>query len=180
MSFAVPVLETERLRLRGRTVEDFAFFQDMWADPKVTQYITGEPLTEEQTWSKFLRMIGHWQAMGFGYWVVEEKTSQQLVGEVGFGEFRRAIKPLLMGMPEIGWVLASNVHGKGYASEATHAAVSWGDAFFDASKMSCIIEKGHESSIKVAQKCGFSVGDETNYQGAAVLLLYRDIQHTDS
>ena len=82
--FATPVLETARLRLRGRTLDDFAFFREMWADPAVTRYIDGKPRSEEDTWTKFLRMIGHWSVMGFGYWAVEEKESGALIGEAGF------------------------------------------------------------------------------------------------
>ena len=43
----VPVLETERLRLRGHRPDDFADSVAMWADPLVTRYIGGKPLSGE-------------------------------------------------------------------------------------------------------------------------------------
>ncbi len=41
----VPILETERLRLRGHRRDDFAASAAMWADPIVTRYIGGKPLS---------------------------------------------------------------------------------------------------------------------------------------
>jgi RimJ/RimL family protein N-acetyltransferase len=86
----VPVIETERLRLRGYRREDFAECAAMWGDAGVTRYVGGKPLTEEETWARVLRYIGHWGWMGFGYWVVEEKASGNFAVEVGFAERRSA------------------------------------------------------------------------------------------
>jgi RimJ/RimL family protein N-acetyltransferase len=90
----------------------------MWADPQVTRYIGGKPLTEEECWSRLLRYVGHWAWMGFGYWVAEEKETGNFVGEIGFADHKRDLEPSLKGVPEIGWVFASHVHGRGYATEA--------------------------------------------------------------
>ena len=59
----------------------------MWADPQVTRFIGGKTLTEEESWTKFLRYAGLWPFLGFGYWVVEEKASLAFVGEIGFADF---------------------------------------------------------------------------------------------
>ncbi len=59
-SKTVPVLETERLQLRGHRLEDFVQCAAMWADPLVIRYIGGKPLTEEESWTRFLRYVGHW------------------------------------------------------------------------------------------------------------------------
>ena len=109
----VPVLETERLILRGHQLDDFNDCAAMWADPAVTRFIGGQPLHEEESWAKFLRYAGHWSVLGFGYWAVEEKSSENFVGEIGFADYKRELEPSLKGVPEIGWVLASPTHGKG-------------------------------------------------------------------
>src|SRR5260370_22486182 len=108
----VPVLETERLRLRGHRLDDFAQCAAMWADPIVTRYIGGKPLTEEESWARLLRYAGHWLLLGFGYWLAEEKATGHYVGEIGFAEVKRDIDPSLRAAPESPWGLASNAHSR--------------------------------------------------------------------
>src|SRR5271157_4057024 len=119
----VPVLETERLKLRGHRLDDFTASAAMWADPNVTRHIGGKPLSEEEAWTKFLRYVGHWALLGFGYWVVEEKATGNFVGEIGFADYKREMQSPVKELPEIGWVLAAWAHGKGYATEAAQAAI---------------------------------------------------------
>jgi RimJ/RimL family protein N-acetyltransferase len=170
----IPVLETERLKLRGHGLEDFPNSAAMWADPKITQYIGGKPLTEEESWSRLLRYLGHWRLLGFGYWVAEEKATGDFVGEIGFADYKRDLEPSLKGMPEIGWVLASHAHGKGYATEAVRAAVQWGDAQFQAARTACIIAPENVASIRVAEKCGYRELQRATYKGHPTMVFVRD------
>lgn len=96
----VPVLETERLKLRGHRMDDFPACAAMWADPVVTRHF-GHSFSEEESWTRFLRYFGHWSVLGFGSWLVEERATGNFVGEVGFANYRRAIEPPL-DAPEIG------------------------------------------------------------------------------
>ncbi len=63
-SVEVPILESERLKLRGHGLDDFIHSAAMWADPEVTRYIGGKPLTEEESWARLLRYVGHWSLLG--------------------------------------------------------------------------------------------------------------------
>ena len=85
----VPILESERLKLRGHRLDDSVHSAAMWADPEVTRYIGGKPLTEEESWARLLRYVGHWSLLGFGYWLVEEKMTGNFIGEVGFADYKR-------------------------------------------------------------------------------------------
>lgn len=137
----------------------------MWADPMVTRYIGGKPFAEEESWARLLRYVGHWVLLGFGYWVVEEKATGKFVGEIGFADYKRDMQPSLKDMPEIGWVLAAQFHGNGYATEAVRAAVGWGDAHFGASQTACIIHPENLPSIRVAAKCGYREFQLATYKG---------------
>jgi RimJ/RimL family protein N-acetyltransferase len=167
----VPVVETERLRLRGHTLGDFAHTQSLWSDEAVTKYIGGKPLTTEECWARFLRYIGHWSLLGFGFWMVEEKESLEFVGEVGFGNFKRELRPSLVDVPEVGWVIATAKQGKGYATEAVGGALHWGQTHFHSSSFACLIHPEHRASIRVATKCGFVPQQMADYKGKPALIL---------
>jgi RimJ/RimL family protein N-acetyltransferase len=170
----VPVLETERLKLRGHRLDDFVHCAAMWADPKVTRYIGGKPLTEEESWTRLLRYVGHWSLLGFGYWVAEEKATAKFVGEIGFADYKRALEPSLKGVPEIGWVLASQAHSKGYATEAVRAVVEWGDAHFQSARTACIVAPENVASIRVAEKCGYREFQLATYKGQPTRMFIRE------
>jgi RimJ/RimL family protein N-acetyltransferase len=166
----VPVVETERLRLRGHTMSDFAYTKALWGDAAVMEYMGGKPLTLEECWARFLRYIGHWSVLGFGYWVVEERETAEFVGEVGFANFKRDMEPGVGDLPELGWVLAPAKHGKGYATEAAKAALDWGRKHFQSNELVCLIHPDHEASIRVARKCGFEERQLGTYRGRPVLI----------
>ena len=170
----VPILETERLKLRGHRLDDFVHSAAMWADPAVTRYIGGKPLTEEECWARLLRYIGHWSLLGFGYWVAEEKATGNFVGEIGFADYKRDVQPSLKGVPEIGWVVASHANGRGYATEGVRAAVVWGDAHFPAARTACIIAPENLGSVRVAAKCGYRELQMATYKGHPALMYVRD------
>jgi RimJ/RimL family protein N-acetyltransferase len=171
----IPILETERLRLRGHRLEDFVHSAAMWADARITEHTTGKPQSEEGSWTRFLRYAGHWSVMGFGYWVVEEKASGNFLGEVGFADYKRDIQPSLKGVPEIGWALAAHAHGQGFATEAVRAALEWGDKHFDSKRTACIIAPENLASVRVAEKCGYREFQRTTYKGKPALMFERKL-----
>jgi RimJ/RimL family protein N-acetyltransferase len=170
----VPAIETERLLLRGHGVEDFADCLALWTDPAVTRFIGGKPSTPEEVWARLLRYVGHWSLLGFGYWVVTERVTGRFLGEVGFADFRREIEPSLEGVPEIGWVLTPQGHGRGFATEAAGAALAWGDAQFGRVRTACIIAPENAASIRVAEKCGYREFRRTTYKDRPTIMFVRE------
>lgn len=149
-----PTLETGRLRLRSMRVEDLDDYAAVWADPGVTRYTSGRPLSREEVWARLLRYLGHWAALGYGFWAVEEKSTGEFLGEVGIAQFHRGIEPPLT-LPEAGWILAAKAHGRGYGTEAVRAAVAWAEGRFGSPHLTCIIHPENVPSLRVAAKCGF-------------------------
>jgi RimJ/RimL family protein N-acetyltransferase len=169
----IPILETERLILRGHRLNDFAACAAMWADPIVTRHIGGKPLTEEESWARLHRYVGHWTLLGFGYWVVEEKASGKFAGEVGFADLKRGLEGPMKDAPEIGWVLASEFHGRGYATEAVRAAIEWGECHFGSVQTTCIIGLENRASMRVAEKCGYRELRRTTYKYQPIIVFAR-------
>lgn len=170
---AVPILETERLRLRGYRLEDFPARAKLWANPEVVRHITGTPMGEADVWARMLTLVGHWTLMGFGYWAVEEKASGRFVGEIGFSDFKREVVPSFAGVPELGWVLDPAVHGKGYATEGARAALAWGDGIFPGKRTVAIITPANAPSIRVAEKLGYREYARTTFRKEPIVLFER-------
>jgi RimJ/RimL family protein N-acetyltransferase len=167
-----PVIETERLRLRRHELSDFESSVAMWADPDVARFIGGKPSSREDTWGRLLRYVGHWQLLGHGFWLIEEKATGTFVGEGGWGNFKREIEPRFEA-PEQGWALASSAHGKGYAHEAMSAALDWGVAHFGRTDFVCMIAPENAPSLKLAAKLGYAEYGRAEYKGSLSILLRR-------
>jgi RimJ/RimL family protein N-acetyltransferase len=143
------------------------------ADPIVARYIGGKPLTEEESWKKFLRYAGHWSLLGFGYWAVEEKETGHFIGELGFADYKRDIRPSLGNTPEAGWIFSPVAHGKGYASEALREVLAWGDARFAEVRTVCLIRPGNAPSIRLAEKFSYKSVRRTTYKDREAILFSR-------
>lgn len=171
----IPILETERLRLRPHGAPDFSELAEMWADSEVTRYIGGHPLSTEDCWARLLRYAGHWSLLGFGYWLVEERITGKYVGDIGFADYQRDIQvpASIKGAPECGWVLARHAQGKGYATEAVGAVLAWGDHHFGSRDTFCLIHPDNSASIRVALKCGYLELQRSTYRGQPTRVFVR-------
>ncbi|MGB8316001.1 MAG: GNAT family N-acetyltransferase [Aestuariivirga sp.] len=170
---STPRIETKRLILRGHAIQDFDALHAMWTEPAVYRHIIGRPPTHEESWNRLLRYAGHWALLGYGYWAVEELATGKYMGEIGFSDYHRDIDPPLDGRREMGWALKTEVHGKGYATEALVAITAWGDAHFAGKETSAMIAPENTASIRLAEKIGFAKKLETTYKDEPTLVFYR-------
>jgi RimJ/RimL family protein N-acetyltransferase len=166
-------LETQRLILDGHCARDFDAFAAMWADPEVVGPIGGEPSTPAQSWSRLLCYRGLWPVLGYGYWAVREKAGGYFIGDLGFADFRRAIEPPILTLPEAGWAFAGGAQGRGLAGEALAAALSWFDRQAAFAGSMCLIGPSNIRSIRLAERHGFAEPRTVEATGAARLLFNR-------
>jgi RimJ/RimL family protein N-acetyltransferase len=147
---AAPTLETPRLTLRGWRPEDLAPYAAMMADAETARFITrkGEPYSESRTWGEIALLIGHWQLLGYGLFVVEERATGAFLGRVG------PLRP--PGYPgfEIAWGLAPAARGKGFAVEAARATIDWSFAHFPLDRIISLIRPENAASRRVATRLG--------------------------
>src|SRR4051812_4318730 len=168
-----PEVRSERLRLRPHRRDDAERLVTMWADPVVVRHFGGQPVSVEDSWNRLLRYFGHWAVNGYGLWAVEELETGDFIGDVGLFEGRRGLGERFDSAPEAGWVLMPLGHGKGYAREAMHAALRWGEAEHKWSRTVCMIDPDNEPSLKTAAALGYAPFDRQAYKGKDIILLER-------
>jgi RimJ/RimL family protein N-acetyltransferase len=159
------VLETSRLVLRPFRGEDLDAYAALCADIEVMRYIgAGAVLSRGEAWRSIAAMLGHWQLLGYGMWAVERKSDGLLLGRAGF------LNP--PGWPgfEIGWTLAREHWGKGYASEAARTALAYAFGTLGRDRVVSLIRPGNERSIHVAEKLGERLSGEVELMGSKALV----------
>jgi RimJ/RimL family protein N-acetyltransferase len=157
-----PVIETERLILRRWRESDIEPNTAMLADPTTARFITsdGNAVTDPFVgWRNAAIMAGHWALHGFGIFVVEEKQTGRYVGRVG------PWSPA--GWPgfEVGWGIARDFRGKGYAVEAARASIDWAFARFDLDRIIHCIDRENVASQAVARRLGANIEGEFDLFG---------------
>jgi RimJ/RimL family protein N-acetyltransferase len=169
----IPVLATERLRLRSFRESDLEFQAAALADPEVVRHLGGAPFAREDSWRRMLAGPGLWAMLGYGYWAVERLQDGLYLGQVGFADFKRDITPSLEGLPEMGWIFAPHGQGQGYAAEAVAAALAWADQSLAHEQIVAIIAPENTPSIRLALKAGFREAEHTTYKGDPTLIFRR-------
>jgi RimJ/RimL family protein N-acetyltransferase len=116
-------ITTQRLRLRQWRESDRAPYASLNADPEVMRFFAGTQSREVSD-----RSIDVWRAeleeRGWSYWAVEVLESGAFVGFIGLSVPKRALP--FMPCVEVGYRLAKEHWGKGYATEGAKAALNVG------------------------------------------------------
>jgi RimJ/RimL family protein N-acetyltransferase len=120
---SIPVLRTERLLLREWRPEDREPFAALNADPRVMAHLPAL-LPRAQSYALARRSEQHFATHGFGPWAVEVPGVAPFIGFVGLvvPAFDAHFTPCV----EIGWRLAAEHWGNGYATEAARASARHG------------------------------------------------------
>ncbi|HZE72190.1 MAG TPA: GNAT family N-acetyltransferase [Pyrinomonadaceae bacterium] len=158
------ILETDRLKLRMFREDDFEAYAKLTADPEVMRFIGGKTFDRLEAWRGMAFMVGHWHLLGYGHWAVEEKSTGNLMGRIGF------LNPA--GWPgfELGWTLAREYWGRGYATEGARRALQYGFEELDRSHIISLIHPDNNASIRVAERLGEKVEGTTHLLGHDVLI----------
>ena len=156
---AMATRETERLLLRVPVEADLDAYMAIHSDPDVRKHLTivGGRGGRAAAWRTLAMVIGHWTLRGYGQWTLIEKATGEVVGRAGLWNPE--------GWPglEVGWVIARQHWGRGFATEAARAAVEFAFAHTGAARLISLIQPDNHRSIRVAEKIGES------YEGTTML-----------
>jgi len=167
-----PVLETQRLILRGFVAGDFDAHKAIMAKPEVNAFL-GPPMSDEDLWRRIVSSVGMWPVCGYGGWMVERKDDGRILGNVGIFDARRGIG--WDGEPEMGWIFDSDVHGQGYAGEACRAMLAWADEHLAGQTLWAMITPENTASVALAERLGFVAEPSRDYKGEMLAVLSRPL-----
>lgn len=140
-------IETPRLVLRPPIAADFEPWANLGADEEVMRTLGGVQ-SRPLAWRSFLFVVGGWQILGFSPFSVIEKSSGRWIGRVG------PLYPEGWPAREVGWTLAREAWGKGYATEAASAAIDFAFAQLGWDEVAHCIDEDNLASQQVAQRLG--------------------------
>ena len=112
------VIETPRLFLKVPSLNEFEPWCAYMADEESAQFI-GKVQPPSVVWRSICSIIGSWQAVGFGFFSVFEKSTGRWVGRLG------PWAPHGWPGNEVGWGVIREVWGKGYALEGSMASMDY-------------------------------------------------------
>lgn len=144
---SAPVLETERLILRGPLRSDLPeFTRFMTSSPRMEAQ--GETISKEQAWFGFLTGVGHWQWHGFGFFRLTLRDGSLPIGRVGL------LKHSNWPKVELAWHLFDGAEGHGYATEAGQAVRRWAYQEHGFNQLVSYIDRKNHRSQAVAKRLG--------------------------
>jgi RimJ/RimL family protein N-acetyltransferase len=123
MKEAAAPLSGDRVRLRRWREDDRAPFAALNADARVMEFFP-KPLSHAESNALVDRIEEHFARHGFGLWAVEVPGVAPFIGFTGLStaSFQAPFTPCV----EVGWRLAAEHWGHGYASEAARLALDHG------------------------------------------------------
>ena len=153
-------LGLERLRLRDWTLDDAdAYYEGLLSDPDVMRYLPGgTPRPREAADKSINWFTRHGEEHGFTLWAVEELSSGALVGNCGLVYIPGGQN----GEVEVAYTLAKAFWGKGYATEAAQALVSFARNSDDVRTIRAHTLPEKNASTRVLIKCGFHQAGEVH------------------
>ncbi len=141
------VLLGERVRLDELEPLDLDPFTQLHSAEEVTRFLSPpRPLTASESFRLFCQVLGHAQVKGFGYWAVRRLTDDVWLGLVGLW--------CPEGWPgvELGWRLAPEFWGRGFAREAALLARDFAQRELGLGELLSIIHTDNVRSLRLARR----------------------------
>ena len=144
---SIPIVETERLILRGWREGDLANFSKFQMNKQAAHFVRPSESVPE-AWRLMAYFAGHWALRGYGNWSLERKDTGEHIGRCGL------YYPMEWPEPEIGWCIYSEHQRKGFAAEAARASLNYAYKKLGWTTAISLIAKDNAPSTALATKLG--------------------------
>ena len=160
----IATLRTARLLLRPWRDNDRAPFAALNADPKVMEHFP-RTSTREETDIWVDRIVARMERQGFGLWAVELAGVADFIGFIGLNPADAVLgRPVL----EIGWRLAAEHWGRGYATEGARASLAHAFDVLDKDEVVSFATTANQRSRHVMEKLGLVRRPEDDFDHPGV------------
>lgn len=168
-----PVFETERLHIRRWVESDAPRVLEIYRDPEVTEHLpecSVSSLPEAEVLLR--RRLNSYTRYGAGYgiWAAETKETRRLVGTVMLKQLPEETGALTADV-EVGWHLARDCWGQGYATEMARGALAHGFQRQRETVIFAVTEEENHRSLAVMKRLGMEHRGQTSaYYGQECVL----------
>jgi RimJ/RimL family protein N-acetyltransferase len=161
------VIETERLLLRKPVLGDAAAVVQLVSDPVAMAFIGGvHPKAAADPGFVVRRWLERWEDNGCGPFSIIRRLDGRWLGRTGIlvWDVRKWTHTTFASagehaQPELGWALAREHWGNGYATEAVGAARDWAYAELQPTRLVSAIAPGNIRSQRLAERLGATPGE---------------------
>lgn len=167
LGLPVQIAETRRLLIREMTLADLDDINALYRESEFTGFQQTAGLDRQEEEEKIRAYITYMYGLyQFGMWVVIEKESGKLIGRVGFG----IADYLDFSEIDMGYLIGEQYRRKGYAEEASRAALDYAGRILEFPRVSAYIDAENLISLHLIEKLGFHRMKKFTYRGKG---LYR-------
>lgn len=156
----IPIIETDRLALRGFAPDDLNRLAEILSTPEVMRYMPGgKPMSRERAEANLRQILGHWEQHGFGWWAVVYRPDDRLIGWCGLGLVDE------LGETEVAYLFDQPYWGKGIGTEGAHASLRYGFEELDLHRVIALAHTENIASQRVMQNNGMAYEGELHLWG---------------
>jgi ribosomal-protein-alanine N-acetyltransferase len=143
-------IETPRLILRALKADDRGAVYAYASDAEVTRYTVFERHASMRTTDEWLgSVLDSYRAGQLGPWAIEMRAHGRVIGTCGFH-----VVDELHRRGDIGYALAREYWGHGYATEAVRAMIEFGFEHLNLNRIEARAVPANVASTRVMQKAG--------------------------
>lgn len=159
------ILETERLRLREYAETDAEAFYRLNSDPAVMRFTNDKMVESVEQAREIIRTypMADYRTHGFGRWACVLRESEEVIGFAGFKFLPET------GEVDLGYRLLAAHWGRGLATEACCAIVTYGFAALSLGRITALVQPENTASMRVLEKCGLTRTGMVEYRGRKVV-----------
>lgn len=147
-----PIIETERLILRGPEPKDLESVYEIHSDPEVMRYYGVLPYDSTAKAQKHLDWLASLHRDGKGLRpVITLKGEDIYIGDVGYYDYEKKHN-----RAEIGYILGKEYWGTEIMTEALAAILRYGFKEMNLNRVQALVDPRNKASRRVLEKQGFS------------------------